>query len=590
MSEFSDTLKARADLGQLIGEVVALRPGGNGFIGLCPFHSEKTPSFHVHTARRFYYCFGCHAHGDIFQFYMELRKISFPEAVELVAERLGVPIPQRQGESADPLRRELLQVHALARDYFERELAGREGSSARAYLASRAFQAEQWSSFRLGFAPANGRGLTQQLQRQGVAPALALRAGVCQLRRESAGASLPAAQAHWEDLYDRFRERLIFPIANERSEVVAFGGRALENNDRVPKYLNSPEHPLYTKGKVLYNLDRARKAIQELGYAILVEGYFDCLRVSLAGFENVVASCGTALTPAQVGLLGRSSKKVAINFDPDVAGRAAAERSVALLLEEGFQMRVVVLEGGLDPDLFIRQKGRDAYAEALKSSRSFFDYLASRARAQFEVSRPDGKVSAINYLLPFLSHVHEPVLRQGLAENLAAQLGVDQPLISRQLLQAVRLRRRELDVDRATTPISLYAERVVLRAWLEWDGRRSAIGQLVQNERLFEGLGSEDLFNRLQQGNPGADWQALTATLEAADQRWLAEILLSSNDPPLDEASFDEAIAALRQRRAGQQRRDLQSQIAAAAARGDRVGVEDLLRRKAAADAAGRDR
>ncbi|MGH9414212.1 MAG: DNA primase [Terriglobales bacterium] len=589
MSEFSDQLKARADLGQLLGEVVALKPGGNGLIGLCPFHSEKTPSFHVHTAKRFYYCFGCHAHGDIFQFFMELRKITFPEAVALVAEHMGVELPQQQSSAADPQRRELLRIHALTRDYFVQMLADKEGSSARSYLASREFSPAQWGAFHLGYAPGSGRSLTQHLQAQGTEATLALRSGVCQLRRESAAAAQPSGGARWDDLYDRFRDRLMFPIAGERGDVIAFGGRALESNDRVPKYLNSPEHPLYTKGRVLYNLDRARAAIRELGYAILVEGYFDCLRVFLAGFENVVASCGTALTPAQVALLGRLNKKVAVNFDPDVAGRAAAERSVALLLEEGFQMRVVVLEGGLDPDLFLRRQGREAYAAALKSSRSFFDYLGARAREQFDAEKPEGKIQAINFLLPFLSHVHEPILRQGLAENLAAQLGIDQPLVSRQLLQAARQRRRAIEADAETAPRTLYAERVALRAWLEWELRRSEIADILAGQGLLDGLPTASLLARLQQAPAGADWQDLTAVLTPADQHWLAEIVLNTGDPPLDEAVLDAAIGALRERRATRQRQDLQARIAAAAARGDRAGVEALLRQKSAADAAGHD-
>ncbi|MGH9476045.1 MAG: DNA primase [Terriglobales bacterium] len=586
MSEFSDQLKARADIGQLIGEVVALRPGGNGFVGLCPFHSEKTPSFHVHSSKRFYYCFGCHEHGDIFQFYMRLRQLSFTDAVALVAERLGVELPSRAPAAADPQRRELLRVHTLTRDFFERQLAARNGAEARAYLQSRDFTPVHFAPCHLGYAPAEGRALAQFLHSQGVTPAGALRAGVCQLRRESATVAAPA---DWSDLYDRFRHRLMFPITDERGQTIAFGGRALETTDRLPKYLNSPEHPLYTKGKVLYNLDRARAAIRELDYCILVEGYFDCLRVFVGGFENVVASCGTALTPAQVQSLGRLSKKVLINFDPDAAGRAAAERSVALLLEEGFQMRVVVLDGGLDPDLFLRRRGREAYAGALKASRSFFDYLGARAREQFSLGTPEGKLHAINYLLPFLSHVHEPILRQSLAESLAAQLGIDQPLVARQLLQAARQRRREVTQVPAM-PATLYAERVVLQSWLEWESRRGEIEAELAAEGLLRGLASEAIFSHLRQFPSGASWQAMTEGLDPAQQQWLAELALSSGthgatDPPLRPEALFDAFAALRARQAAHSRRDLQAKIATA---GNREDLEALLRQKAAADAADR--
>lgn len=593
MSAFSDNLKQRADLAQLIGEVVALRPGGNGFIGLCPFHSEKSPSFHVHTAKRFYYCFGCHAHGDVYRFFMELRKVSFPEAVEMVAERLGVEVPRAADAAAnDPLRRELLRIHAAARDYFTDALSGRVGAAARAYLESRELPPAAVSPFHVGYAPESGRGLAQFLEAQKFAPALALRAGLCQMRRESAGrqaAEPDPGSLHWSDLYDRFRHRLIFPIHDERGQTIAFGGRSLANDDKSPKYLNSPEHPLYTKGKVLYNLDRAREAVRNLDHSILVEGYFDCLRVFLAGFQNVVASCGTALTSAQIVPLGRLSKNAVVNFDPDTAGAAAAERSIGLLLEEGFKMRVVVLEGGLDPDLFIRRQGAAAYGAALRSSRSFFDYLAERARGQFDLRRGEGKLQAVNHLLPFISHIHEPILRQSAAENLAAQLGIDQPLLTRQLLAAARQRQSRLSGEAVKPPETLYAERVLLRAWMEWEPRRAEIAAQVAEEGLLQGLASEAMFAALASAPAGSDWQQLTERLGEAERPWLAQIVLSADargvhDPPLSEGDWAAALASLRARRQAAERRGLQERIREAAANGDRQSLATLLREKTAAD------
>ncbi|MGH9519316.1 MAG: DNA primase, partial [Terriglobales bacterium] len=342
-------MKAKANIGQLISEYVALKPGGNGFVGLCPFHGEKTPSFHVHVAKGFYYCFGCHVHGDIFRFLMEFKKLSFPEAVEAVAERLGVPVPRTNATESDPQRQALLQIHTTAAEYFARELAADSGTAARAYLQSRGFGDAAAARFEVGFAPDGGRSLTQFLQTQALRPELAVRSGLCQLRRESQpNLNADSATLGWNDLYDRFRGRLMFPIADDRGHTIGFGGRALTTDARTPKYLNSPEGPLYIKGRVLYNLHRAKEAIRQLGYVILVEGYFDCLRVFGSGFENVVASCGTALTSAQVSSLERLAQKAVVNFDPDAAGAAAAERSIGLLLEHGFQMRVVVLPEGED--------------------------------------------------------------------------------------------------------------------------------------------------------------------------------------------------------------------------------------------------
>ena len=577
MSEFSNQLKAQADIGKIIGEFVALRPGGNGFIGLCPFHGEKSPSFHVHAAKRFYYCFGCHAHGDVFQFLIALKQISFPEAVEQVAERLGVRVPSHAAPDDNPERLELLRIHLSAREYFEAALAGREGPEARAYLQSRSLPPPLAEQFHLGFAPEQGRGLSQWLEQHRFPPQLAMRAGLCQLRRQSAErpGQEPASTARlsWSDLYDRFRHRLIFPIHDDRGRPIAFGGRALAADARTPKYLNSPEHPLYTKGRVLYNLDQARNPIRDLGYAILVEGYFDCIRVSASGFANVVATCGTALTSAQLRPLGRLSKKAAINFDPDAAGASAAERSIALLLEEGFQMRVVQLDGGLDPDLFLLRHGRDAYAGALKSSRSFFDYLAQRTRGQFDLRRGEGKLAAVNHILPYLSHVQDPILRQAMAENLAAQLGIEQPLISQQLLRAARERRAQLPVAAAVVPL-LPAERVLLRAWLDDETARPRLESALDAERLLEGLASAPIFDALRSG---ADW---SADLPESDRRLVAEAIMESGSP--DPAP---ALDALRRRRASDASRALQTRIQAAAAAADRPQIEALLREKSALDA-----
>lgn len=579
MSEFTDRLKAQAPLGEIVGEYVALRPAANGFIGLCPFHGEKTPSFHVHAERRFFHCFGCAAHGDVFDFLMRLKQVGFAEAVEMVAERLGIEVPRAAGETGP--QRELLMLHQVAGEFFARALAGREGTGARAYLQNREFPPEVAERFHLGFAPAGGRTLSEHLARAGVSPELALRGGLCQLRRGNERAAAPE-RVDWDGLYDRFRDRLMFPIADERGRVIAFGGRALVAGERVPKYLNSPEHPLYVKGRVLYNLDRARVAIRELGYVILVEGYFDCIRVAAAGFENVVASCGTALTAAQVAHLARLTRKAVVNFDPDTAGAAAAERSVGLLLEESFQMRILVLDGGLDPDLYIRRHGAGAYGEALKASRSFFDYLVERARRQFDLSHAAGKVAALNHLLPYLSHVHDPIVRQEMAENCATQLGVDVAVLGRQLRQAVRERRRELpaEAQRAVAAL-LPAERMLLRAGLESEVERARVRAACEAEALFEGLPTEALITKVLSADAAA-WEALHAGLGADEQRWVAEALLDA--APMGTELVETALASLRQRRVGRRVRQLQAEIQQAAAAGDRERLETLVRQKAALD------
>lgn len=588
MSDFTDRLKAQASLADIVGEYVKLRPAANGFIGLCPFHGEKTPSFHVHTARRFYHCFGCHAHGDVFDFLMQVKKVPFQEAVEMVAERLGVEVPRAaSGMDSEHAAEQaaLVAIHAEAASFFERQRNGREGAAARAYLQNREFSGAVADAFHLGYAPETGRALTQHLQAAGFTPELAVRSGLCQPRRESQTAGAGAAIG-WVDLYDRFRDRLMFPIADERGRIIAFGGRALAQDERTPKYLNSPEHPLYVKSRVLYNLNRAKAAIRELGYVILVEGYFDGIRVAAAGFENVVASCGTALTAAQVSSLARLTRKAVVNFDPDTAGAAAAERSIGLLLEEGFQMRIVVLEPGLDPDLFIRRKGAEAYAAALKGSRSFFDYLAERARRRFDLRHAEGKVAALNHLLPFLGQVHDPIVRQELAENCAAQLGIEAALLSQQLAQAVRQRRRELPAGTAAAMAALLpAERVLLRAWIEWEPQRSRLRERIEASQLFEGLASNVLMDKLL-ANHSASWAELEASLEAGERAWVAEALC--DEAPLSPELVEAALESLWERQRSSQVRQLQLEIRQAAAAGDRVRLQELVRRKADWDVQGR--
>lgn len=590
MSEFSTQLKAQADIIRIIGEFVVLKRAGADYVGLCPFHGEKSPSFHVHPDRQFYYCFGCHAHGDVFQFLMQMQKLSFPEAVAAVAERMGVPMPKREGDPVlDAERRDLLKAHADAARFFQQQLHSPAGAAGRAYLHERQVSAEAIDKFQIGFAPANGRALTQFLRGRDISPALALTAGLCQLRRESAMRadeqgldSGTASHASWDDLYDRFRDRVVFPIADERGKVIAFGARALSTEGRnIPKYLNSPETPIYTKGRVLYNLDRARDSVRQLGYFILVEGYLDCLSVFMAGFTNVVASCGTALTSQQIGLVKRMAQNAVVNFDPDAAGSNAAERSIGLLLDEGFQIRVVNLADGLDPDLFIRRHGAEAYGQALKTSRPFFDWLANRARQQFDLRRPEGKVAALNHLLPYLGRVDDEILRAELADRLAAQLDVESQIIRQQLRRAVRERKSQIALPTMPEEDLTLAEIQVLRAWLEWDDQRPHLTALLQEEELLHGLPSQPLFQALcqQVGDGPCDVAAVAAQLEPADRHLLARLVLQQRDP-LEESAVIGAVEALRDRRLEAQDKELRQQIEIAKTQGDRENHQELLRRQ----------
>jgi DNA primase len=368
--DFAATLKQQADIVRIVGEYVKLRKAGaQNYQGLCPFHQEKTPSFSVHATNQFFHCFGCGVSGDVYSFIQKIENITFPEAVRAIAEKLGVPMPKMQYASEEEARQArqrggLLDIHERACAFFQEQLRKSESAHAREYLKSRGLTPEVVAEFRIGFAPDSGFLLRDAVRGQFDE----------ELMRES---GLFSWKDHGDDetasqkasLYSKFRNRIMFPITNEQGKVIAFTGRTLAADEKSgPKYLNSPETPIYSKSRVLFNIDKAKQAVRQLDYAILVEGQMDCISVYAAGFKNVIASSGTAFTEPQARLLGRFSKNIVVNFDPDTAGAAAAERSLTLLVSEDFQIKVLTLEAGFDPDLYVRKQGKDAYSEALHHS------------------------------------------------------------------------------------------------------------------------------------------------------------------------------------------------------------------------------
>src|SRR5271167_2618195 len=462
--DFAYTLKQQADIVRVVGEYVTLRKAGaQNFIGLCPFHQEKTPSMSVHASRQFFHCFGCGASGDVFNFVQKIENISFAESVRLIAEKLKIPMPKMSFSSPEEervakLRGGLMDVHERACTFFQEQLRRPEAAHAREYLASRGITPAIVAEFRMGFAPDSGFLLREVLRPQYEE----------ELLRESGLFS-------WKDkgeqageqgtvLYSKFRNRVMFPICNETGKVIAFTGRTLATDEKSgPKYLNSPETPIYSKSRVLFNLDKAKKAIRELDYAILVEGQMDCITVYTAGFKNVIASSGTAFTEPQARVLGRFSKKIVVNFDPDTAGAAAAERSLALLVSEDFEIKVLTLEAGFDPDLYIRKKGTNAYTEALAHSQKYFDYLIERARMLYPVRTPEGKNKALNYLLPYIQRVPSRIVRDEMASEISHRLGIESSVLRQELRHAATTR-SAARVNAPPTAQLTDAERVLVRA------------------------------------------------------------------------------------------------------------------------------
>ena len=599
--DFAYTLKQQADIVRIIGDYVRLKKAGaQNFTGLCPFHKEKTPSFSVHATRQYYYCFGCHEKGDVFSFVQKVENISFPEAVRLVAQKLGIPMPKAtyssEGEAREArLRGQLLDIHERAVAFFQECLRRSEGARAREYLKSRGLDDSTIVKFRIGYAPDSGFLLRDRLKsdfseevlresglfswkqdettkREGAPfkPGFGLSGEVVdQLDAVAPPSSRSVRQGgnlETRDsaaLYSKFRNRVIFPIANESGKVIAFTGRTLSTDEKAgPKYLNSPETPIYSKGKVLFNLDLAKEAIRALNYAILVEGQMDCISVFAAGFHNVIASSGTAFTELQAKLLGRFSKKVVVNFDPDTAGAKATERTLGLLVEEEFDIQVLRLEEGFDPDLYVRRKGKDAYAEALRRSQKYFDYLIERARAQFPVRSGEGKDKAVKYLLPHIQRIPSRIVRDELAQEIAQKLGIDSPVL-RQELRHVAVTRSSSTIKAQAEAQITDAEKILIRALAsgrqiqaneervslrdgaeeEFDPARQA-AYVLESEGLHRGLATESLAESLLNASlEVAD--VLEIPADESDRRLLASILLKEEER-LTADILEAAVRALR--------------------------------------------
>jgi DNA primase len=359
--QFIDDLRLQVNILQVIQEYVPLKKMGATWKGLCPFHSEKTPSFHVNPEKGFFHCFGCGVGGNVFKFLELHEKVGFPDAVRMLAQKVGMSIPETVDGDRDDANREagvreaMLKIHEVAAAYFREMLTSPAGARARQQLADREVPPQTVEQLGIGFAPNSRDGLKSLLLKQGFPQALLLQSGLI-LQRDNG------------DVIDRFRNRLMIPIFRDTGSVIAFGGRAMDA-DQVPKYLNSPETPIYSKSRTLYGLNLSKAAIRKVGFAVLVEGYFDFAQVFRTDAAPAVASCGTALTSQQAQLLRRFTTKIVLSFDPDAAGQGAAIRSCELLVGEGFDVNVVVLDKGEDPDTFIRRKGSVRYRERLRASR-----------------------------------------------------------------------------------------------------------------------------------------------------------------------------------------------------------------------------
>jgi len=521
---FIADLKAQVDIVQVIQEVVPLKQAGATFKGLCPFHQEKTPSFTVNRDKGFFHCFGCSTGGDVLKFVELHEKLSFPEAVQSLAQRFGLQVPESDDPERDREavveREALLKVHELADAYFRGQLQGTGGTAARRYLEQRDIRPETVEQLGLGYAPPRRDGLTLHLQENGQPIELLLRSGLV-IQREDGRP------------YDRFRNRLIVPIARETGSVVAFGGRALAT-DQQPKYLNSPETPLYTKGRTLYGLHLTKQAVREVGYVVLVEGYFDFAQAVQAGVRPVAATCGTALTDRHVRLLRRFCSKTLLSFDPDSAGEGAAARSGELLVSQGFQVNVVQLPSGDDPDGYIRQHGGNAYRERLRSSRPYLEDVLDRAAGGRNFSRAQERRALLDLMKPVAGAIRDQVVRDDFIDRVELRGQVPEGTFRAEVLQESRPRRVEVQADiRAAQTALLPAEKGLIWAMLhETAAAQSVLSNLEPAD--LEGLQTARILDVARslatvpaEGAP----EALRERLDEEDQKLVSEIAREAAAP-----------------------------------------------------------
>ena len=473
---FVEELKTHADIVQVVQDTVPLKKAGSSFKGLCPFHTEKTPSFHVNRDKGFFHCFGCGTGGDVVKFVELQEKLSFPEAVRQLAQRFGLQVPESDDPASDAggdaQREALLKVHTLAAEYFRAQLAQAGGGRASEQLRARGILPQTIEQLGLGYAPPQRDGLNRYLLDAGQSQDLLLSSGLVVDRGRG-------------QVVDRFRNRLMIPISRDSGSIVAFGGRALEP-DQQPKYVNSSETALYTKGRTLYGLHLTKAAIRRLGYGVMVEGYFDFAQALQAGVTTVVATCGTAVTERQARLLRRFASKVILSFDPDTAGQSASARTGELLVSQGFQVNVAMLASGEDPDTYLRKHGAARYVEELRTSQPYLEYVLDRAAAQRDFARDEHRRAFLTEMLAVAARIPDAAARDQFADRLAHKARIMEDVVRSEIRRAAVARRTTLGTSARGT---IHAAVTPAEKGLIWGTMRDT----AQAQTVLAGLEPADI-------------------------------------------------------------------------------------------------
>jgi DNA primase len=568
---FLDEVRSAADIVTVISDYVSLRKMGASYKGLCPFHAEKTPSFNVHRDRGFFHCFGCGVGGDVFKFIELQEKVGFTDAARQLAQRFGIPIPELEaaeaGRESAAEREALLRIHEVAASHFREHLESAPGTAIRQYLLrERGLTTATIAALGLGYAPPGRDTLRQHLLKQGFPAPLLTKSGL--VTRRDDGSEI-----------DRFRNRLMIPIARDTGSIIAFGGRALES-DQNPKYLNSPETPIYSKSRTLYGLNLTKAAVRKSRMAVIVEGYFDFAQVYQTTGVPVVATCGTALTSAQAQMLRRFAPKAVLCFDADAAGQTAAERSCELLVSEGFDVNVALLPGGLDPDTFVQRQGRDAYVDALRRSRPYLDFLLDRAAAGHDFTRDEARREFLKSMLAVAARIPDAAARDQFADRIAHKARVTERVVRDEIRKAATGRKTELATDRlgaASSPLRDVENGIL---WAVMHTPRAALDALASLEPAdVEGLTSQGVLQKaleVRLEEPEHLPAALMERLNDQEAQMLSKVATSAEAHSLD---LQECVRALRFSRIERQLGEIQRALDGRQKIPDEE-LTDLLRRK----------
>ncbi len=576
---FIDDLKRQADIVRVVQDYVQLKKKGANWMACCPFHKEKTPSFSVSPAKEIFYCFGCHKGGSVFNFVMEMERVSFPEAIKLVAEKSGVPLPKLIDDSRFEARRhesdQVIELNRWALEWWEQQLeSSAEGKIARDYLANREITEETRKTFRLGYAPDSWEALSMYLRQKGATQEQVEKSGLI-VKKDEGGS------------YDRFRGRLIFPVLDIQGRPIAFGGRTLKNEDA--KYINSPETAAYVKGRNLFGLNLTRDEIRRSGFAILVEGFLDLIVPYQFGIRNVVASLGTALTSDQVKLLSRFARKLVVNYDGDPAGVQAAKKAISMLLAEDIEVKVMVLPDNSDPDEFLRKFGVAEYTRQRGEAQPHIQFVIDQAVKDRRLSNPADKEAAIDEVLPYISAVGSRIQKREYFDIAMDSLRVGDVALKRELWQSIRTGTRTRAPQGVTSRPRVkptVAEEQLLQLLLADESfRRSVLPKLESAD--FAGLATAPIFQALLEGEmEGAviNFDYLNTRLEGDPvSELLPSLLITDLDSSEGERSSDRhltaerCIDALRLMKLDRRLSDLTSEIAAAERKGEMELLDKLV-------------